>query len=125
MSAMAQNKVRRIAAALICLSGSVLLVNALLAQPTQKTSPRVEAPPNDVAVVPLKHAMAVEVYHALGNIFASLVGANATIGVDQRTNAVIAAAPPGKIAEIRELIAKLDVPATAVKATGSDVRVFS
>jgi Bacterial type II/III secretion system short domain len=123
MTAMVQNTIRRIAAALVCLTGSVLLVNALLAQTPQKNAPTPEKP-NEVLVLPLKHAAAVEVTQALAGIFPD--SARSSIGVDQRSNAIIIAAPSGRIAEIKDLIAKLDVPvAEAPPSARAEVRIFS
>jgi hypothetical protein len=126
MTAIAQSKFRRIAAALVCLSGSVLLVNTLLAQPTQKNPPPAERPPNEVFVVPLRYAAAAEVSQALGGVFADGGRGGVNVSVDQRTNAIIIVAPAGRIAEIKDLISKLDVQvAEPPSSARAEVRIFS
>jgi hypothetical protein len=116
---------RHIVAALVLLAGSALLVNPVFAQPPQKNSSPAagaDGPAKDLVVVPLKHASAVEVVQALTGIFRN---GEANLGMDQRSNAIIVAALAGKAEQIKDLIAKLDVPATANKPAGSEVRIFS
>src|SRR5262245_21966572 len=114
---------RRLALALACFTSSALLVNALFAQTPQKSPPPVESAANELAVVPLKNAAAAEVAQALSGVFGGREP-RITIGIDHRSNAVIIAAPAGKLSEVKDIIVKLDVP-VATKPAGAEVRVFT
>jgi Bacterial type II/III secretion system short domain len=126
MTAVISYRARRIVAAMVCLTGSALLVNALFAQPPQKNQSPAEKPPNEVFVVPLRNAAASEVSQALSSVFSDGGRGGVNISVDQRTNAIIIVAPAGRIAEIKDLISKLDVQVSEPPSTPrAEVRIFS
>ncbi len=89
-------------------------------QPSKGTAPA-SAPParKEVQIFQLKYARATELARVVKEVFPKQAWAEAlSVGVDERTNAVIVAAPADRIAEIEALLNKLDA---ASKDTDVDV----
>ncbi|MFF7061746.1 type IV pilus secretin PilQ [Pseudomonas sp. NPDC008258] len=67
-------------------------------------------------LIPIQHAKAAELVELLLNTLADddTVAARGSLGVDERTNTLVAHQPAYRLAELRQLVAQLDVPVRQV-----------
>jgi hypothetical protein len=114
---------------LLGVASATLLVQPIFAQPNPGPDPK-SAEANELVILTLSHADAEGVAQVLANLNAppgvtpgprGRIGA-ISISVDQRINSIIVSAPSGKVAEIKALVTKLDVPQKS--RSQPTVRVF-
>lgn len=110
---------------LVAAMSAALLVQPVFAQTPLKKDER-PATPNEVTIVPIKHAVASEVAQVIGQLFGDQQrGGTTMVTADMHTNSVIVSAQPNRISEIKEVIAKIDAPAARNEPAGKQLRVFT
>jgi hypothetical protein len=111
---------------LVAAMSAALIVQPVLAQQPQHKKDERPATPNEITIAPLKHSAASEVAQVIGQLFGDQQrGGTTVVTADLHTNSVIVSAPPSRIAEIREVIVKIDTPAARKEAPGKPLRVFT
>ncbi|WP_438282607.1 type IV pilus secretin PilQ [Pseudomonas alabamensis] len=94
------------------LQGNVLLVAPLAELAERRVDVELEQAPLERALLPIHHAKASELASLLMAAFEEegLLAGRGGVGVDERTNTLVVTQPAGRLAQIRALVAQLDVP---------------
>ena len=114
----------------LVLAASLTLLTLAAAQdPGKSPGPiqKIEAPPTqtEIVVIRLRYADASQISGLLAEVNPPPPGvtiggrrSSVAVAVDQRNNSIIVSAAPAKIAEIKELVAKLDVESRRIPPAG-------